>query len=513
MANSSTDWIAVVILVTMWCITGNALYCFYRLRKVHAIEKRLPNIIIIVGILSFTYLTLNILILLLVEQIWIIENGYNSLIYSAFFIFGTSEMYILSYRAFRLYFDAQFNHYLQDTEWRLFIDPNEKNWFLKNKTTWGNGRKFAICLIINYLLFAIIGMHHALTTGVDSTARFMLVFASITPLLINIFIFYKYPVFEDAYYVRTEIKISTLFICVLLISYSVIVSAIHTQDKDPHATSPVYLLFFFMGNFVVIIPILISILLILIKFKLPWNVWTVCKYFQDIDCIDNVINEEQNNQMRLSLIDILQNEIGFSSFARHLAKQFCIENLLFFIETSQFIEYVLAKIRLEQEQYIYDDSNLWILFPENAPKSEIIHSLHQKRTTRSVLVGTGFLDDEIEYNNNEKHENSNDENVVDESYLFAVKIFLKYIVHRAYFCINISSDEQYGLYSIFRYIDSIDIPEKDMAKNLSENKVNLKELIHVFDGSRFATFKLMLNGFSRFKMSDEFAKVNDVIQQ
>ena len=42
---------------------------------------------------------------------------------------------------------------------------------------------------------------------------------------------------------------------------------------------------------------------------------------------------------------------------------------------------------------------------------------------------------------------------------------------------------------------------------------DLKELIHLFDGARYATFGLMLNGFSRFKSSKEFGKLYNTIKE
>ena len=65
---------------------------------------------------------------------------------------------------------------------------------------------------------------------------------------------------------------------------------------------------------------------------------------------------------------IYRHENGFNEFARHLTKEFCIENLLFIVELQQW----QTSLGLEMGKIESSDLNISLL--DNAPKSQIVAS-------------------------------------------------------------------------------------------------------------------------------------------
>merc|ERR1712228_316133 len=67
---------------------------------------------------------------------------------------------------------------------------------------------------------------------------------------------------------------------------------------------------------------------------------------------------------------LLESKDGFDAFARHLSKEFCLENLLFFVETQQWLLY-LTRMSSYRDCINYDDDLIHIRLHATCPKSQI----------------------------------------------------------------------------------------------------------------------------------------------
>ena len=191
----------------------------------------------------------------------------------------------------------------------------------------------------------------------------------------------------------------------------------------------------------------------------------------------NVSDKERENkngygnivkQMRIkgvTLRQILEDDNGFNEFARHLTKEFCIENLLFILELQQ----CLISLNLESDKI--ESSDLNVLLPENAPKSQIV-------STKDI-------------------------------YLQFAELFKKYIANDAYFCVNISGGTRGRFYEKLEYDDKDNKKSMDVIVNYLKEKDDMDKyaLFELFDDARREIFELMNFAFVRFRKTGPFQEI------
>lgn len=83
---------------------------------------------------------------------------------------------------------------------RLYIDPNEKNWFLKNRNIWGNEKRVAIVFVAVWLFFFVLAM---ITAVIDNRflKRLNVFIMFIIPTIVDIVLYFKFPKFNDHWYI------------------------------------------------------------------------------------------------------------------------------------------------------------------------------------------------------------------------------------------------------------------------------------------------------------------------
>eukprot|EP01083_Nonionella_stella_P179159 635298_1 len=154
-----------------------------------------------------------------------------------------------------------------------------------------------------------------------------------------------------------------------------------------------------------------------------------------------------------------------------------MENMLFFLETAQWIEFISSlnpqnPHSMNAKELSTFNELYGIKFPDNVPKSKIIES--PVTNVGGVVLN---LDGTVHSNKEEKekretavrvHEDVNETGLTDEDkvYFSAVKIFRKYVINQAYFCINISFEHRAKLYSLFGWDDSKQSMDSVMVKHL-----------------------------------------------
>eukprot|EP01084_Bolivina_argentea_P319880 554879_1 len=494
----------------LWYLT------YYRLKHLHEISSRLPKASLLAGIfcicgVSFTHPF--VLLFLNTSFIKYIPYSYTFCVF-AVMVTTLGPYHIFTVRAYLIYFDMKWNKAMEDQQWRLYIDPQETNWFLKHKNLWGNNKRLSTIACIHWLFWTIfiiiITIYNNDKPNVQT--RGILLLATLPPTIIDCTLYFKFPKFKDIWHIHKEIKLLLQVEIIAIIIYYIIAIVLN-------ATFPSY-------EYIALqmLPILIGFIFTMIiylwvfkQFHLPSNPIYISKYLQM-----NYLNYELsfsptltttyskgNQNMHkdelhsLGLQQILSDKHGFNEFARHLTKEFCLENLLFIVETQQWLQ-SLAKN--ENYLYIVNDSinnkkkgslTLKLEFPDSAPKSRI-------------------LQNNSDINNTHNIENKENENKMDlpsfSEYLQCVELFNKYIRNSAYFSVNISSRTRDELYEIFGFNDSSVRPDiYQMTRILNDNKMSKEKLFNLFEAPRKQIFQLLMYTYSRFKQTDEFIQLNEKI--
>eukprot|EP00486_Rosalina_sp_Unknown_P009925 CAMPEP_0201578170 /NCGR_PEP_ID=MMETSP0190_2-20130828/24932_1 /ASSEMBLY_ACC=CAM_ASM_000263 /TAXON_ID=37353 /ORGANISM="Rosalina sp." /LENGTH=314 /DNA_ID=CAMNT_0048011059 /DNA_START=948 /DNA_END=1892 /DNA_ORIENTATION=+ len=228
---------------------------------------------------------------------------------------------------------------------------------------------------------------------------------------------------------------------------------------------------------------------------------------------DQSTTQSTQQSLKITLKTILEDPEGFELFARHLAREFAIENLLFYLESAQWLlSFGDLTAFKNDDKY----QQVWcgnIKFPENAPQSRIVNSTQRMAEVLPVLDGAsssvkvdvnGMIvrKSELKYKDNKDsvlveiemddhttkmnikddpstpdtiHEeksiaNENESVDYDHSYyLQSVRLFRKYIANDSYFCINVSSKVRSNLYHLLGYNDNDKINEEDLVEHLKQN--------------------------------------------
>lgn len=225
-------------------------------------------------------------------------------------------------------------------------------------------------------------------------------------------------------------------------------------------------------------------------------------------------------------------------------KELAIENLLFFVETSQWLEYII--------EYCKDKVNIKISVDEKAagidvklhkhvPKSRIVaYNPNDDRqiinalaiTADDTMTGTGTSGHTTtgpsgtltatathtsSFGTRPKPGHSTQLTIdlnldefeistaIKDPWLQCVKLFQKYIINGSYFCINISGEDRIALYDLFGYDSSSTKIDEELLEVLKEKcENNMDKLFHIFDTARYAVFRLMIYSVSRFENSDVY---------
>ena len=150
-------FIDMLILTLLSCICLSLVYSYHQLSFLPEIGSRKPRSSTFIGLLSALGLLLTYpLTILFLNVAKFPEFPYNTSLIAVLVLCTNIGIYhVFTYRAWIVYFDIKWNKALEDKKWRLHIDPNESNWFLKNRHTfWGNPRKIGIALFIHISLWA-----------------------------------------------------------------------------------------------------------------------------------------------------------------------------------------------------------------------------------------------------------------------------------------------------------------------------------------------------------------------
>merc|ERR1712228_657852 len=175
------------------------------------------------------------------------------------------------------------------------------------------------------------------------------------------------PALNDNYWIFGELKY------ILRIGFAVFVAqcgVVFFANPDPQ--SLMYLLFIFLTTLCAVMVVFVMTIGVFIK-RRTFNIHGA---EPTTECFDVLVDDEPRNAMDLQ--GLLEEEKGFESFMRWLAKEWSTENLLFMLETVQYQRLLIDQCDTDSV-YALDrkatnlDLDIEISFPLSCPNSDIVY--------------------------------------------------------------------------------------------------------------------------------------------
>ena len=507
--NSSVTNIAVII----WCIIAyllffiflNWTYSYWSLSNyiIAPISLRNPFIPKIISVLT--------LIAIFVDPIFILaQYGFigNDMIF-ALKMYGVIAyplriipMYLISYRLWMTYYNIKVQKLIDQNEWQTDNDNDHQSFFIKYRSSLGHKKRalyFTILLSIpTIVLIVILRWFYG-----SDRIRPLTTLIFFLPLIISLILVCICPEFDDVFKIRKEVKYSSLAMSFIMFSVFVIRTLI--------PTGPPQFEYLFVMIMAISMPISMQITVIyypLKSYNLPTNALWARKYAknQTAEVTRQIIsghndeNKEDENDLEIEMVPqylqipmakVLENDQGFDLFARHLSHEFAVELILFFVETQQYIKYILSDKDVQSQYGNLDDHK--VPNPvDDASGTDAVHTRSDNKTTADES------NSQIDYwfdrlirinlpNSAPKSVIVNKKNNPDPKEQ-CIDIYNKYIANHATLPINVSGEIRNELSRKIGNIDNLDG----------------YELVHVWDEARYQIYGDLENSFDRFNDSDIF---------
>eukprot|EP01083_Nonionella_stella_P014817 41492_1 len=543
--------LVIAFLILNWTL------CFSILSRSQCLKPRLPIISILIGSFNAIFCGVDR------NQILLHSNLSNPLEYPGWILVNALcvqlwvlTLFFIAYRGWIIYYTIKFNKALQDKQWRLYINPAENDWFLKHRKSYGSAKKMIVPFLVGWFITAAVYwsfiIHHRQFT---QSSRAVIIIQTAMVMLFLIYLWYKIPKFDDIWRIRNELIITIRLLLVGITVFFVLAIVLNWQPGSWRygvlstvgtlsALAICYsVLYYPLNRFG--LPTFISGALYVDRYlgKDTKVISTKSHKKKQQLHIEYRGNQEQNKGNLSSkqwgtqfykLKAILADKDGFRLFAAHLMKEYAIEHLLFFVETSQWMDYVNDQCLQDNialsvnERAAQVDVNLH----KNAPKSRIVSwnrdddrqvrsfqsheidstasglsapSARRSQTLSALTMSSGGKPSAhaqqltIDLNLAEFEL----PNAINDPWFQCVKLFQKYVANGSYFCINISGEDRIKLYELLGYDNNSTKCEEELVEILRDKcENNMDKLYHIFDTARYAVFRLMLWSVSRFETSD-----------
>eukprot|EP01084_Bolivina_argentea_P159938 278566_1 len=398
-----------------WCIfTPYCIWCtykYYKYRNHIIISKRYP-------IVTLCFCAISV-ISLCIEQslyriLWTTSNDYNKfsdvspiLLTTSIIISGLVHIivpWLICLRFWLIYYNIEWTKSTINKKWKIHLNylDIDKDWFLSNKSTFGNAKYLIKRVSIVALCLSILTIIIKLISSPFIINKLIQLITNIVPLLFMLIIGCKMKKFNDYFYIIKEFKLITILIYITIIVYilcSVILPQIFSWNA--YITSLIFSIFFAIQSTLFVISQTIYVLKITkidkksdgIFERLNSNKTEIA--LSDIVSASNTPTAEQsvntkkqyetqtqtdsntiNETKTIKINDTLSNSDTFELFMSHLSKEWSMELLLAFIEITQ----LQQQIKWEYNEFINDmkftSLQESILANECIPSSYIV--CHQK---------------------------------------------------------------------------------------------------------------------------------------
>eukprot|EP01083_Nonionella_stella_P214714 773438_1 len=390
-------WICIVTLT--YILGFLQIYGVYKFKSIYGlliVQKRYPQLVLIETIASLIELFIGV-------PLWVhsmfeateTHSGIDTLEtvieYSGFMVITYAAHFIGNIEAVRLWlmcYDLNYLHSSVNEVWKSEIDTSfsEKDWYLKQRSTFGSKPYVARRVFIYYLCAATLGSIALISTN---AANFGYIGQCIdatlmgTPVAFTLYIYYKCPKkLNDNFLFHYEFKTSAIIFSTGYVVY--------------FTAWIIYFCGFPLINIIIMaldcvwagsVPSLLSTIWIPQKI-LRKHEWTVDADHQIRTHTYSVTDSTRvKSQHKVSVVEkllqLLQNAQSFESFVKWMYREFSSETILCFIELVQFKQLAKQSIAAHKEEdkgrtshVISDRKTRQYVFYESVPKSSIVYMNH-----------------------------------------------------------------------------------------------------------------------------------------
>ncbi|ETO17132.1 hypothetical protein RFI_20203 [Reticulomyxa filosa] len=416
---------------------------------------------------------------------------------------------------------------LEDSKWKFNIDNETQSgfsmrFFLRHRTGLLGNKKVVLLYSITWMTtFGLLLMlsvawfgHGSYSTLSRAISEWNIVVPSIHFLLM----YFLLPRYDDIWHLRQEIQ----FLCIGLFLNG-LSFILYVQFSPPIPNSVNYAFFLLVIDQTSIIGSAVTMFMVLYRSKLPTNVFSLYFFIQtqknkaNLHRLRSVSDQKEKGghdkpkprSGDASLRTVVASAEGFSAFCRHATREFNVENVLWLVESEQFLR---AHLRFLKAEELRSDL-LKVEFTDSVPQSTIVNA---KGTSKIKTQAT-----------------------ITDVWRQALQLFQKYILETAVFALfqfsqhtakfwipesneanqnksEVSSPSTSPVMSSSKGVDfSVEISEErpsdddneEVARYLSKNK-KIEDLFVLFDQSRKEVYKIISLGvFSRFRKTEEYQQL------
>eukprot|EP01083_Nonionella_stella_P172356 591290_1 len=498
----------VWIVYTLICLSviGGVINLFQLIQfvnhqKERFLSSRRPNLIIVYCSISLSISILFTPILFYAEALAPAGETKEWMEFTIEFIAELLTIILLTIvllRTWLLFFDYNFATAVIDQDWRGIINPNEHNFWLTSRKTYGTTRyMIMVCIFIDTVfVLGLIAIAIVIASTVETEHSgysnalfhyFTIYGLGIPFAIIMLVILYKIgqnKSIEDTFFIQKEIKFLTAIILFRILGL-LVNTAYHSENEN------VWHLWFFF------IEVISRFLLV---YTQSWWVLNKLKQQNKTEPLDGRIASVSMND-----VFTYENGVGLLSFIRHCVNEMSVENILFLIEICQY------KIAISQRVSVSDHSEYCMesfLNVFEAGFGNILPAEEQATYTAFRL----FI-------SQQEHSIPRPEHDDDDVFKYALYLYRKYVDEKADLVINVSAIVRSNLANVFRFesfhpeqfeslhselfesFQSEQFESKDWEKFESFRK---KCLYHVFDVAFREIWLLILNDtFFRFRRTKQ----------
>eukprot|EP01084_Bolivina_argentea_P032599 60326_1 len=280
--------------------------------------------------------------LLISIRVWhIIDIKYLWAVYIFYSICWMGALCSFAIKVYLLYFKQQYHMSISHKSWKQNINPNNRDWYIENKNTFGNITYLVKISFIPYILSIIILTLFPIFAGEGLAIDFITLTLAAIPIWIAFIIFWKARTLNDIYCLRNEVFYECLIIFVVLITYLILFLVTHFNEYLQRKY-PVNVLRFEWAGYVILTDG-VAVGLCIVSTYYP--LYIVKQKKEEI-----MLFEEQSIDMSASaatlhshsrhtnlqdMNQILRDYKLFQSFMSYLVSEFCAENGLFLCELIQ----------------------------------------------------------------------------------------------------------------------------------------------------------------------------------
>eukprot|EP01084_Bolivina_argentea_P026696 49677_1 len=410
------------------------------------------------------------------------------------------------WRFWLIHYDLKIAHCLSQSKWKKYLNSQltENNWFINNKQKYGSTTYVKKVVITMWLIFSVIRItlfqlflfHPTLLSLAQSIDSVLYLIPIILVLIIGV----KAPHIQDKFYLRKEMTYYCLIVIIAIAIYiiGIVINRIGIIDY-----------YWIQAIFCVDASLSVFGLAMIQTAWITRQIKMDPAYRNQHTILSNMneMNDMQKSNKEITMKSYLSEQQGFDKFVQHLQKEFCLEIILFLIETNQFKELVKKRQKL---QFIHEETceeyktDIYggIFGEVMVPKSQIVYQIFKdeqpnmeptKSFRNKILSIDGLPEFVMTHSNNRSTIN------LDEMSKLKTACFLlydRYIRIGAELELNISYHVRYSL------IQLLSNPTQFIEKN---HDVNKDKLFALFDDAIKEQMSLMMYSFTRFKVELKFS--------